>query len=242
MTTLTSLRPGAEPFEPTLRDWRSIARLIDHTLLRPDATPGDAERACAEATFYGLGAVFVQPALLATAVAALRGTAIKPGTPIGFPYGANSTVTKRFEAGEALKVGARELDMVLNIGALKAGARVLVRNDVATLVRAAHDAGATLKVILEAGLLTIEEKILACELCVQAGADFVKTSTGLWGGATVEDVVLLRGVVGQRAGVKASGGIRNAAKLAALLAAGADRIGCSASVHILRELGAPAMP
>ena len=146
---------------------------------------------------------------------------------------------KRFEAIEVLREGAGELDMVLNVGALKSGYRDLVLADVRGVAEVAHGAGVILKVILETTLLTTEEKILACELAVVAGADFVKTSTGLVGGASVEDVRLLRATVGERARVKASGGIRTAAELHAMIAAGADRIGTSAGVAIMREMRAP---
>ena len=163
------------------------------------------------------------------------------GAPVGFPQGANLTATKRAEARDLLRVGAHELDMVINIGALKSRERKLVENDIRAIVEIAHEAGALLKVILETSLLTVDEKILACELAVAAGADFVKTSTGFaGGGATAEDVALMRGVVGKRAGVKASGGIRSASELAAMLDAGANRIGTSAGVQIVQELGATA--
>jgi deoxyribose-phosphate aldolase len=196
---------------------------------------------CQEAVHYGFATVFVHPSYVALAAGILRGTGVKVGTPIGFPQGATLSPVKRFEAIEVLKEGAGELDMVLNVGALKSGYRELVEADIRGVVEVAHGAGALLKVILESTLLTLEEKILASELAVVAGADFVKTSTGLVGGATAEDVRLLRSVVGTRARVKASGGIRTAGELLAMIAAGADRIGTSAGVAIVREMGAPEM-
>ncbi len=166
---------------------------------------------------------------------------MKVGTVIGFPLGANLTVTKLLEAEAAAQNGAQELDMVLNIGALKSGDRVLVQTELRSLVRMAHSHGAILKVIIESSLLSQEEKILACALAAEAGVDFVKTSTGFAaGGATAADVALMRGVVGHEIGVKASGGIRTAADLAEMVDAGANRIGTSSGVAILRELGAPA--
>ncbi len=220
-------------------DWRTVATRIDHTLLRADATREDVARLCAEAARFGFAAVFVHPTYLAQAVTALRLTPVKVGTPVGFPLGAALTTVKRFEASEALRLGADEIDMVLNIGALKSGDRQRAEADIRGVVEVAHRAGAILKVILEVALLTRDEKIAACELAVAAGADFVKTSTGYAsGGATVEDVALMRSVVGNRAGVKAAGGIRSAANVAAMLAAGADRIGTSTAVQIMRELGA----
>lgn len=223
------------------RDWRAIAHLIDHTLLEPDVTRDQVLLHCREAAEYGFATVFVHPTWAALAASELHATPVKVGVPVGFPLGAELTTVKRFQAEEALRLGCDELDMVLNIGVLKSGDRGLVQNDIRAVVETAHAAGAIVKVILETCLLTLEEKILACELSVAAGADFVKTSTGLAGaGATVDDVALMRGVVGQRAGVKASGNIRTAADVMAMLDAGADRIGTSTAVAILRELGASA--
>jgi deoxyribose-phosphate aldolase len=163
------------------------------------------------------------------------------GTVVGFPLGANLTVVKLKEAEAALRQGANELDMVMNIGALKSGERVLVQTEIRSLTRLAHQHGASLKLILENALLTQEEKILACALAAEAGVDFVKTSSGLAAsGATAADVALMRGVVGLKIGVKAAGGIRTAAQLAEMVDAGASRIGTSASVEIMHELGAPA--
>lgn len=221
-------------------EWRAVAGVIDHTLLKPEATPAQVDKLCAEAVQYGFACAMVNTGHLARAVAALRGTPIKAGVTLGFPLGATLSSAKRFEAAEAVRLGADELDMVINVGALKAGERQLVENDMRAVVEVGHEAGAIVKVILETCLLTNDEKQVACELALGAGADFVKTSTGFAsGGATVEDVALMRRVVGQRAGVKASGGIRSAADVAAMLKAGADRIGASAGVAIVKELGAP---
>jgi deoxyribose-phosphate aldolase len=221
-------------------DWKSVAAVIDHTLLKPEATAAQVKKLCAEAAQYGFACAMVNTAHAARCVAALRGTPIKTGVTLAFPLGATLTSVKRFEAAEAVRLGVDELDMVLNVGALKAGERTLVEDDIRGVVEIGHAAGAIVKVILETCLLTSDEKQLACELALAAGADFVKTSTGFGGGgATVEDVALLRRVVGNRAGVKASGGIRTAADVAAMLKAGADRIGASAGVAIVKELGAP---
>jgi deoxyribose-phosphate aldolase len=220
-------------------DWRAVARVIDHTLLKPEATAEQITRLCQEAIRFEFATAFVQPCFVPLAASLLEGTAVKVGAPVGFPQGANLTTTKRAEAKDLLRVGAHELDMVLNIGALKSRERKLVENDIRAVVEIAHEGGALLKVILETSLLTVDEKILACELAVAAGADFVKTSTGFaGGGATVDDVALMRGVVGKRAGVKASGGIRSVSDLAAMLDAGANRIGTSAGVQIVQDLGA----
>jgi deoxyribose-phosphate aldolase len=222
-------------------DWRSAAKLIEHTLLKPDATRQQLTTLCHEATHYGFHAVMVNPANVALAAAQLRGTPVKVGTVVGFPLGANLTVTKLLEAEGALRQGAHELDMVMNIGALKSGERVLVQTEMRSLTRLAHQRGAVLKLILENALLSQEEKILACALAAEAGVDFVKTSSGLAdAGATASDVALMRGVVGINIGVKAAGGIRSAAHLLEMVEAGANRIGTSASVQIVQELGAPA--
>ena len=222
-------------------DWRSAASLIDHTLLKPEATRDQVIALCDEAVRYGFHAVMVNPANVALAAARLRGSPVKVGTVVGFPLGANLTVIKLAEAEAALRNGAHELDMVLNIGALKSGDRMLVQQEMRSLARLAHDRGAILKVILETCLLNQVEKILVCSLALEESVDFVKTSTGFAdAGATAADVVLMRGVVGLRVGVKAAGGIRTAAQFMDMIDAGANRIGSSASVEIVRELGAPA--
>ena len=182
----------------------------------------------------------VNPAWVALAAAQVHGSPVKVGTVVGFPLGANLTVTKLAEAEAAVQNGAHDLDMVINIGALKSGDRVLVQTEIRSLAKLAHTHGAILKVIIETALLSQEEKILACALAADAGADFVKTSTGFAAsGATAADVALMRGVVGHDIGVKAAGGIRTAAQFAEMVEAGANRIGASASVAIVRELGAP---
>lgn len=220
-------------------DWRAVARVIDHTLLKPESTAEQVARLCEEAARFEFATAFISPSFVALAASILEGTKVKVGAPVGFPQGANLTTTKRSEAVDLLRVGADELDMVLNVGALKSRNRKLVESDIRGVVEVAHDGGAILKVILETSLLTVDEKILACELAVAAGADFVKTSTGFaGGGATVDDVALMRGVVGRRAGVKASGGIRTAGDLATMIEAGANRIGTSSGVQIIQELGA----
>ena len=197
-------------------------------------------RHCAEAEKFGFHCVVVNPCYVASAAAQLRGTPVKVAAVVGFPLGANLTVTKLAEAEAALHNGAREFEMVINIGALKSGDRVLLRTEMRLLAKLAHEGNALLKVILENGLLTQEEKILGCALAMDAGADFVKTSTGFASsGATVADVALMRGVVGHAIGVKAAGGIRTAADFRAMVDAGANRIGTSAGVSIVRELGAP---
>jgi len=221
-------------------DWQSAAKLIEHTLLKPDATRNQVATLCREAVHYGFHAAMVNPVNVAQASALLRGTAVKVGTVVGFPLGANLTITKLVETETALRQGAHELDMVMNIGALKSGQRVLVQTEIRSLTQLAHRHGAVLKLILENALLSQEEKILACALAVEAGVDFVKTSSGLAdSGATAYDVALMRGVVGLNIGVKAAGGIRTAAHLLEMVDAGANRIGTSASVQIVQEMGAP---
>ncbi|GBD08629.1 Deoxyribose-phosphate aldolase [Candidatus Thermoflexus japonica] len=215
----------------------ALAARIDHTLLRPEATPGDIDRLCEEALRYGCAAVCVNPIYVARAAARLAGTPVKVATVVGFPLGASLTAIKVAEAALALSQGAREIDMVLPIGLLKAGEIDAVRADLQAVVAVCHAAGALCKVILETALLTAEEKSLAARLAVEAGADFVKTSTGFGpGGATVDDVALLRRVVGPSIGVKAAGGIRTAEQAIAMLEAGASRLGTSATVAILEAL------
>ncbi len=207
---------------------------IDHTILRPDTTKTDVRRVCEEALQYGFAVVFVPPCFLPEAMAVLGGTTVRVGIPIGFPLGSEATAIKAAQAVAAQQGGARELDMVLNIGRLKSGDLDAVREDLAAVVRATPGAGH--KVILETCCLTREEKILACRLAIEAGMDFVKTSTGFAaGGATVEDVQLMRETVGGRTKVKASGGIRDLATALAMIEAGADRIGTSAGLQIIHE-------
>jgi deoxyribose-phosphate aldolase len=219
-----------------LRDWQSLAATVDHTLLKPDATSADVVQMCEEAMHYRFACVCVNPCWIALAHSALSGSGVSVGTVVGFPFGASLTHNKREEGESALRLGARELDMVIHIGALKSGDNATVQSDVRTMVELAHDAGATLKAILETCLLTLEEKLRASEISVAAGVDFLKTSTGFsTGGATVEDVRLLRGVVGGRCGVKAAGGIRTLDAVRDMLEAGASRIGTSSGVAILES-------
>ena len=233
----TLISPRLETSELT---WQTVAGMIDHTLLKPVATREQIVRLCQEAAAYRFACAFVHQSWAALAVSVLNGTGVKVGVPAGFPLGASFTSVKRFEAEEALRVGAVEIDMVLNIGALKSGLRHVVETDIRGVAQVVHSNGGTLKVILETSLLSIEEKILACQLALAAGADFVKTSTGFaGGGATSDDIALMRGVVGDKAGVKASGGVRTAAEALAMIRAGANRIGTSAGVSIVREMGAP---
>jgi deoxyribose-phosphate aldolase len=220
--------------------WQAAARMIDHTLLKPEASREQIEKLCREAARFDFASVCVNAYWVPQCVSILRPTPVKVCTVVGFPLGATLTSAKRSETMEALRLGADEIDMVMNVGAMKSGDHARVQNDIRALAEATHEAGGLLKVILENVLLTNEEKIAACELSLAAGADFVKTSTGFSsGGATVEDVALMRRTVGNLAGVKAAGGIRTADQMLAMVAAGADRIGASASVAICRRLGAP---
>ena len=213
---------------------RDLARYIDHTLLRPDATAADIERLCAEAREYGFAAVCINPTWVRRASDRLHGSDVAVASVIGFPFGASTTDVKALEARRAIRYGATEIDMVINIGALKSGMYDLVRDDIARVSDACREAGAANKVIIEAALLTDEEKVIACHLAKQAKADFVKTSTGYAsGGATVFDVALMRETVGPKMGVKAAGGIRTAEDVEEMIAAGATRIGASAGVKIV---------
>jgi deoxyribose-phosphate aldolase len=209
------------------------ANMIDHTLLKADATKDDIVRLAEEAKKYGFASVCVNPVWVKTAYEILKDTDVKVCTVIGFPLGATTSEVKAFETTNAIQNGAKEVDMVINIGALKKRDLELVEKDIRAVVEAAKGK-ALVKVIIEACLLTEEEKVLACQLAVKAGADFVKTSTGFsTGGATVEDVALMRKTVGPDFGVKASGGIRTAEDFLAMEKAGANRIGASAGVKIV---------
>ncbi len=211
-----------------------LARYIDHTLLKPDATAGEIDRMCDEAMEYGFASVCINPTWVKRASERLRGSDVKVCTVIGFPLGATPPEIKAMEARRALRDGAREVDMVINIGALKSGDHDLVETDIAKVVDAAHEGGAIAKVILETALLTDEEKVVASALARKARADFVKTSTGFGGGgATVYDVALMRETVGPKMGVKASGGVRTLEDAEDMIAAGATRIGASAGVQIV---------
>jgi deoxyribose-phosphate aldolase len=223
----------------TLSSWQALAGVIDHTLLKPDASREQIENLCDEALRYRFACAMVNPVWVSAAVSVLSGTGIPVGVVIGFPLGASLVSTLRQESSALIRLGARELDMVLPIGQLKSGNYHAVHHAIQAVAAVAHHHGALLKVILETSLLTVAEKLRAAEIAIQAGANFLKTSTGFsTGGATPADVALLRGVAGARSGVKASGGIRTLADVRALLDAGANRIGASASVAIVRELGA----
>jgi deoxyribose-phosphate aldolase len=223
--------------QQTLSNSQALAAIFDHTLLKAEATHEQVIRLCEEAAQYRFACAMVNPAWVSTAHTVLAGTGIPVGTVLGFPLGASLSVSKREEAVELVKLGAHDLDMVLNIGMLKSRMNDRVQQDIRGVVEVAHEAGAIVKVILETCLLNVEEKLRASELAIAAGADFLKTSTGFsTGGATPEDVALLRGVAGARCGVKASGGIRSLADARAMLEAGANRIGASASVNILGQL------
>ena len=220
----------------TTHEW-NLPALIDHTVLRPDATKADVLRLCQEAREFGFVVIFVPPCYIDEAVDAVAGARIRVGIPIGFPLGGHTTAMKVAEAIEGVRRGAKVLDMVINVSRLKSGDYDLVRTDMAEVVKATE--GAEHKVILETCCLTREEKITACCLAVEAGMEYVKTSTGFAvAGATVEDVRLMKDSVAGRAKVKASGGIRDWKATLALLEAGADRIGTSASLEIVAEWSA----
>ena len=217
-------------------DPAAIARLIDHTLLKPTATEADIVQICAEAIQYNFASVCVNPVNVAFVADLLQGTAVKTCGVIGFPLGATTSKDKARETRQAIKNGAQEVDMVINIGALKAGDFDRVRDDIAVVVKAAHKRDALCKVIIETFYLTDAEKVTACELALVAGADFVKTSTGFsGGGATVADIALMRQIVAEKAGVKASGGVRSLVDALTMIAAGANRIGASSGVAIVAE-------
>lgn len=213
---------------------RDLARFIDHTLLRPDATAAEVDRLCEEARTFGFAAVCVNPTWVRRCAENLRGSNVRVASVVGFPFGAGTTEVKAMEARRAIRDGAREIDMVINVGALKSGNYDLVRRDIEKVSDACREAGALSKVIIETALLTDEEKVVSSHLAKAAKADFVKTSTGFGpGGATVHDVLLMRETVGPKLGVKASGGIRSAEDVREMIAAGATRIGASASVQIV---------
>lgn len=218
-----------------------LARMIDHTLLKPESTKEQVIALCNEAKKYNFASVCINPSYVSLCAKLLRDTAVKVCTVIGFPLGATSTASKAFESEQALRDGATELDMVINVGMLKSGEYDYVENDMFAVASTARRYGALTKVILETGLLTDEEKIKACVLAKRAGMDFVKTSTGFAkGGATAGDIALMRKVVGSAMGVKASGGVRTREEALAMVASGADRIGASASVKIV--LGSESQP
>lgn len=212
----------------------NIAGLIDHTILKPEATASDVRRICDEARRYGFASVCVNPCWVALVARELAGSPVKVCTVVGFPLGANTSWIKVAEAEAAIAAGGQEIDMVLNIGELRGGDNDAVRSEIQSVVETSHQRGAIVKVILETALLDDERKVTACTLAKAAGADFVKTSTGFGpGGATVHDIELMRRAVGAGMGVKASGGIRTLDDVRAMIAAGANRIGASASVKIV---------
>lgn len=214
-----------------------LAKYMDHTLLKADATLDGIDRVVAEAKQFGCASVCVNPFWVPYVARLLDGSGVATCTVIGFPLGASSTASKVFETTDAIANGADEIDMVINIGELKAGHAELVREDIRAVAEATHAGGKLLKVIIECCLLTDDEKRLACLLCAEAGADFVKTSTGFsTGGATVADVALMRECVGPDFGVKAAGGIRTLADAYAMIEAGASRLGVSAAASVLAEL------
>jgi deoxyribose-phosphate aldolase len=215
-----------------------LAGLIDHTLLKPDATPDQVAQLCYEAKKYSFASVCVNSSMVRLCSDLLRGTPVRVCSVVGFPLGASSPDVKAYESLRAIQDGACEIDMVINIGALKAGDLATVEADIAGVVRTAHANSAICKVIIEAALLSKDEKVKACTIAKRCGADFVKTSTGFGpGGATVEDVALMRQVVGPDMGIKAAGGIRNLEAVQNMVRAGATRIGASASVKIMQEAG-----
>lgn len=220
----------------------ALARMIDHTLLKPDATKPEILKVCAEARKYGFASVCINPYWVSTVAAELAGSPVKVCTVIGFPLGANTTEVKVHETEVALRAGAQEIDMVMNVGALRSGDAESVKLDIAAVVAVAHRAGAIVKVILETAYLDDNQKATACALAKLAHADFVKTSTGFGpSGATAHDIALMRSIVGPDMGVKASGGVRTLQDVRQMAAAGATRIGASASVKIVSSgEGAPA--
>ncbi len=213
---------------------RDLARYIDHTLLKPEASAADIDKLCAEAVEYGFAAVCVNPSWVRRAARNVQGSTVRVASVVGFPLGATTPEIKAMEARRAIRDGAREIDMVINIGALKSGDHEAVRRDIDRVSDACREAGARNKVIIEAALLTDEEKVIASHLAKLARADYVKTSTGFGpGGATVHDVLLMRETVGPEMGIKAAGGIRSAEDVKEMIAAGATRIGASAGVAIV---------
>src|SRR5215470_12713845 len=213
-----------------------VASMIDHTLLKPDATRRDIEALCREAAEYRFASVCVNPTWVALCTSLLQLPAVKVCSVVGFPLGATTPDTKHYETRRAIFDGAREIDMVINVGALKSGELRVVERDIEAVTVPCREAGALSKVIIEAALLTDDEKITACTLAKAAGADYVKTSTGFGpGGATAADVALMRRVVGAEMGVKAAGGVRDLEGLKAMVAAGATRVGASAGVKIVQQ-------
>jgi deoxyribose-phosphate aldolase len=214
----------------------SVAGMIDHTLLKPDATRREIETLCSEAREFGFASVCVNPTWVSTCARLVRGSAVAVCSVVGFPLGATTADTKQYETRRAIFDGAREIDMVINVGALKSGDLHLVESDIRAVTAACRESNVLSKVIIETALLMDEEKVTACTLAKAAAADFVKTSTGFGpGGATAEDVALMRRVVGEEMGIKASGGVRTLEGVQAMVAAGATRIGASAGVRIVQQ-------
>lgn len=221
----------------------SVSGLIDHTLLKPDATQADVDTLCREALEHRFATVCVNPCWVRRAAAHLRGSGVGVCAVVGFPLGATTSDVKHFETRRVMFDGATEVDMVINVGALKSGDLRLVERDIEAVTVPAADSGVVSKVIIEAALLTDDEKVSACTLARAAGADFVKTSTGFGpGGATVADVALMRRTVGAHMGVKAAGGVRELEQLQAMVAAGATRVGASAGVRIVGQARGAAVP
>lgn len=215
----------------------TIASMIDHTILKPETTIAQVRQLCDEALRYKFASACANPVFVPLVAEMLRGSSVKVCSVAGFPLGATATDTKVFEAQEAIQHGAQEIDMVMNVGALKSRDESMVEDDIRRVADACHRGHAICKVILENCLLSHEEKVRACKIAVDAGADYVKTSTGFASaGATVEDVALMRGLVGPKIGVKASGGIRTLEDVKKLIAAGATRIGTSSGVKIMQQI------
>lgn len=222
---------------PDINNPEKIIAMIDHTLLKPDATPAQIAQLCSEALEYHFASVCVNPANVRQCAFLLAGSAVKVCSVVGFPLGATLPEVKAYESRLVIEQGASEIDMVINIGALKSGNLVLVEEDISQVVRVCHASNALVKVIIETALLNEEEKISACQAAKRAGADFVKTSTGFSSaGATVEDVALMRKVVGQEMGVKASGGVRSLEDALNMVSAGATRLGTSSGVKIAQSI------
>jgi deoxyribose-phosphate aldolase len=237
-----AMEPGIRPLDDQdsnheeSSDLRTLARIVDHTMLRPQATCEEVERFCLEAVSLGVGAVAIYPVWVPVAARLLRGSGTRVGSVVGFPFGATLTSAKRAEALACIRAGAEELDMVMNIGAMRTGNLEGVLSDIQGVVDIAHDSGCILKVILENAYLSNEQKVAACRMAKQAGADYVKTSTGFGPSGSAEaDVRLMRKTVGTSMGVKAAGGIRSLGDAVKMLEAGADRLGTSASAAILAE-------
>src|SRR5437868_8243486 len=221
---------------PAQANWNNLAAVIEHTLLKPESTSAEVEQLCRESVEYGFTCVMLHPTHIALAASLLAQTRVNIGCVVGFPFGANTTAVKRFEALDAIRLGAREIDMVMNIAALKSGDRARVQADMQGMVQIVHENGAVLKITIETALLSLEEKILACQLALAAGADFVKSSTGFsHAGAVPADISLMRGVVGNKLGVKAAGGIRTFEDTQLMIDAGANRIGTSSGIAIVES-------